>query len=239
MEGFYSIVGPFSEYAAVRVLTIVLLVGLLTACAGKTVQQQSAMQSEPKPINISHNSFSPSSPVADYLRPLISNLSLEPYYRLVNPGRIKNSYVFDMQLTETDPRKTVFAYKSRFDGSWAYVTTGIGSAPVANVIAFSQPNVGSGYAIVLKQVKVCLVTQATALPRWQGGKWSFPAQPGYFECTGLANKSIFRVGYGLPGALGPYFEDKDTVLVFKDLGQVQQILVALKAQFPLLRIPQV
>ncbi|WP_415886065.1 hypothetical protein ACMXYO_15670 [Neptuniibacter sp. QD37_6] len=222
-----------------RILTIVLLVGLLSACAGKTVQQAPPVQPEPKPISVPYSTNYPSSPVADYLQPLIYNLSLEPYYDLVNPKRIANSYVFDRQIDETDPRKLVFAYRSKFDNSWAYVTSGIGRVPVANVISFSHPNFGSGYALVLQQFKVCLVTQASAPPMWQRGKWIFPVKPGYFECTGLTNKSIFQIGYGLPGALGPYFGEKDTVLVFKDLGQLQQILVALKIQFPLLQVPEV
>ncbi|WP_415904600.1 hypothetical protein ACMXYW_15145 [Neptuniibacter sp. QD48_55] len=222
-----------------RILTILLLVGILSACAGKTVQQAPTVQPEPQPISVPYSINYSSSPVADYLQPLIYNLSFEPYYDLVNPRRITNSYVFDGQVDDTDPSKLVFAYRSKFDDSWAYVTSGIGRSPVANIISFSHPNFGNGYALVLQQVKVCLVTQASAPPLWRGGKWIFPVQPGYFECTGLTNRSIFKIGYGLPGALGPYFGDKDTILVFKNLGQLQQILVSLKAQFPMLRIPNV
>ncbi|WP_286240288.1 hypothetical protein [Neptuniibacter halophilus] len=210
---------------------------LLAGCAGQKLPEVAPPVDRVEPINVSLPQLHSFSPQSDYLQPLLTTMAREPFYSLTNPRLLLTGYEFSHTLAETDRRKTVYAFKASQGGSWGYLTSGIGMRPVANVIAIQNSSLGSAYALVLKSVKLCLVSQASGVPVWQGGKWQFPARPGYFECTGMTNQNIYRVGTGLPGLLGPYFSEKDSVLVFRNLGQLQQVLWALKYQFPELNIP--
>lgn len=174
-----------------------------------------------------------------YARPLLSNLGQESYYQLVNGPRLLQHYHYSHQIEEDDPKKTVFAFKANRGEHWGYITTGIGTRAIANAFFIQNKQIGAAYALVLKRMKICLVTQSEGLPEWRNQRWYFPEKPGYFECTGLTNQNIFDIGTGLPGILGPYYEEKDTVLVFRQFSELQQVAQSLKRQFPYLLIPEV
>ena len=93
---------------------------------------------------------------------------------------------------------------------------------------------------MLKRVRICLNTGADRAPVWQGNRWLFSStQPGRFECSGQTKGSLFQLGSGLPGVLGPYAEAGDTVLYARDWSTLQQIASLLAHQFPHLRVPRV
>lgn len=215
---------------------------LLTGCATQKPQEQAPPISKVTtvtPIEIGLPTQYAFSPYADYLSPLLSNLNQEPFYHLSNPQLLVNYYRYSDEISANDPQKTVYAFTSKAGGEWGYITTSVGRSPIANGFVIEHSPLGTVYALVLKQTKLCLSTQAKGLPVFTHGRWLFNEFPGFFECTGLTNKSIYKVGSGLPGLLGPYFDDKDTVLVFRSRGQLQQIILALKYQFPQLLVPAI
>jgi hypothetical protein len=172
-----------------------------------------------------------------YVLPLSNNLGGENFYQLLNGPQLLHEYVYSHQIEESDPNKTVFAFKAKAGSHWGYITTGIGREAIANAFLIENKQVGVAYALVLKRLKLCLVTQSEGLPVYNGQRWNFPDKPGYFECTGMTNKNIFRVGTGLPTVLGPYYEEKDTILVFRQFSELQQVVQSLKQQFPYLSVP--
>ncbi len=214
----------------------------LAGCAAQKPQEQTqpiAKVTTVTPINIGGATPYAYSAYADYLSPLLSNLNQEPFYQLSNPQLLVNAYRYHDQIGAADPRKTIYTFKSTTDDSWGYVTTSVGRSPIANGFVIEGSALGTVYALVLKQTKLCLATQAKGLPVFVNGRWLFNESPGFFECTGLTNTRIYKVGSGLPGLLGPYFDDKDTVFVFRSQGQLQRVAVALKQQFPQLSVPDI
>lgn len=192
---------------------------------------------EPIPLNDLQNSFY--LPNRDYLQPLLVNFSQSSVYRLENSQKLSNEYQFLQQVQSLDKYKTVFSLKQHALPSWGYVTTSIGRQGVVNAfLVRSEPSGGTDeYALVVKQMKICLVTGAGGIPEWRGGKWIFSKQPGYFECTGSIHRNIFRSQSGFPQVLGPYYSEQDTILVFSSLDKLKGLVVALKSQFPQLKIP--
>ena len=178
-------------------------------------------------------------PYKDYLRPLLANLSEKSIYQLKNSLHLRQQYRFIQQVHSSDKHKTVFSLKQPLSTNWGYVTTSIGRKGVANAFLIESEQWGRRYALVIKQMKICLVSQASAAPGWKAGKWRFSKQPGHFECTGSSLRSVFQPGSGFPGLLGPYYSEQDTILVFKQPKELKQLVRALKRQFPQLDIPVV
>lgn len=189
------------------------------------------------PITINLPSKQGYQPYNDYLRPLLANLSEESIYQLKNSLHLRQQYRFIQQVHSTDKHKTVFSLKQPLSANWGYVTTSIGRKGVANAFLVESEQWGRRYALVIKQMKICLVSQAGAAPGWKAGKWRFSKQPGHFECTGSSLRSVFQPGSGFPGLLGPYYSEQDTILVFKQPRELKQLVRALKRQFPQLAIP--
>lgn len=219
-------------------LILLLWVFILAGCAGQS-KVSPPVQERITPINVQVPMKRSFQPLSEYLIPLMVNTAQEPYYQLINPKALLNQYRFSHQIMAPDKRKTVFAFKQKQGLKWGYVTTGIGRQPVANVFDYQSAQGHRFYALVLQQVKVCFVSNAEGLPRWQAKRWLFPQSPGYFECTGMTNKNIFKLGTGLPALLGDYYDERDTVFVSRSFGQLQQIIWALKQQFPKLKIPEI
>ena len=176
-------------------------------------------------------------PFSDYLEPLLENLSEQSIYQLKNSHQLQRQYRFIKQVSSSDARKTVFSLKQPATAHWGYVTTSIGSKGIANAFLIESAKNGRQYALVIKHMKICLVSRAGAAPSWRSGRWSFSKRPGDFECTGSSRYSVFRPESGFPGLLGAYYSDQDTVLVFKQPGELKRLVRALKRQFPQLKIP--
>ncbi|MGH1460865.1 MAG: hypothetical protein ACRBB6_02400 [Neptuniibacter sp.] len=219
---------------------VLILLFLMGGCASKTPQITEPLPKpvekvEPVALDI-HDSD-----VADiyegFLQPLISNVGQELFYQSVSGKRLYWGYTYSHKISDTDPKKNIFAFKSKDEARWGYLTAGSGNNAIANAFLIQNQQVGLAYALVLKRIKICLVTEASGLPEWHYNRWIYPEKPGYFECTGMTNKSLFRVGTGLPAILGPYYEEKDTILIFRQFSELQQIVQALKQQFPHLKIP--
>lgn len=210
---------------------------LLVGCAGQKPIEQIELSTQVEPIVITLPTIHRFTPYSDYIVPLLSNLTQDPFYSLNNPNQLVTRYRYSHEVISSDPNKTVFAFEAPQNELWGYMTTSVGRKPIANAFLIQEHSLGTVYGLVLKQMKICLVSQANGIPSIRESKWFFPSQPGFFECTGMTNSNIFRVGTGLPGVLGPYFGEKDTVFIFRSRGQLQQVIWALKYQFPQLVIP--
>jgi len=226
-------------------IAIVLCLAVLSGCAAQAPKIESP-QSERKlsmervePLAMGALGALSDDPYQVYARPLINNLSASALYKILNGKRLQQGYVYSHQIVESDPNKTVFAFRSKQGDEWGYLTTGLGRQAIANAFLIENQFIGAAYALVLKRVRICLVTQSQGLPEYNQSRWSFPKKPGYFECTGMTNKSIFKVGTGLPAVLGPYYGEKDTILIFKQFSELQQIVQSLKYQFPQLKVPAI
>lgn len=177
-------------------------------------------------------------PYADYLLPLLRNLSQKELYRLKNGHRLRSAYRYVQQVSSRDNSKTVLALKQQGASNWGYVTTSIGRSGIANAFVVDQAG-NKHYVLVIKRMRICLVSKAAGAPKWRNGKWLFSENPGVFECTGSARLNVFQQDSGFPGLLGPYFDENDTVLVFTHPAELKGMLFALKRQFPQLIIPRV
>ncbi|MBP0049264.1 hypothetical protein H9C73_11000 [Marinobacterium sp. AK62] len=167
---------------------------------------------------------------------LVTHYLQGPYYRLSLPLLLDQQYR-QVDSQQPEPRRFLAIYRSQRDWGSVSVTAGRGS--IMN--AFRVQGGGrDGYALVLKQVRICLNADADNAPYWQSGRWVFsPSRPGRFECSGRTRGSLFQKGSGLPGLLGPYAEDGDTVLFDTDWTRLQQIAARLSARFPHLRVPHI
>ena len=211
---------------------------LLAGCAGKVPPPEPVRPDRVTPVALNVMSGSFYDAEASYAQPLLENLGQPSVYTLLNGQRLKRNYFFVNEVVSSSETKTVLSMKDR-QGNWGYITTSISKRGVANAFLVEHKAVGTAYALVLKRARICLATGANGSPYWQSGKWHFASKPGYLECTGLTNSSIYRVGSGMPGLLHPYYEDGDTVLLFRDFGQLQLIVSSLKEQFPHLKLPKI
>lgn len=221
-------------------IVVLLLFLFLGGCASQgpqVTEPDPEVVDKVEPVSLNVDPVMSKDFLASYVRPLVANLGQEAHYQLVNGKRLFRHYVYSHQIQESDAKKTVFAFKAKSGPHWGYITTGTGARAVANAFYIQNKQVGVAYALVLKRMKICLVTQSEGLPEWRDGRWLFPEQPGFFECTGMTNKNIFSVGTGLPMVLGPYYEEKDTILVFRQFSELQQVVQSLKQQFPYLIVP--
>ena len=211
---------------------------VLAGCAGKVTPPEPERPDRVTPVALNVMSGFLYDAESSYARPLLENLGQSGVYTLLNGQRLKRNYFFVDEVLSSSDTKTVLSMKDR-QGNWGYITTSISKRGVANAFLVEHKAVGTAYALVLKRARICLATNANGAPYWQSGKWRFSSKPGYLECTGLTNSSIYRVGSGMPGLLNPYYEDGDTVLLFRSFGQLQLIVNALKEQFPHLKLPKI
>ncbi len=168
---------------------------------------------------------------------LVQHYLQGPYYRMATPLLLAQQYRAGHALHSPDSHRLLVVYHN--DQGWGSLGVTAGLDSIMN--AFRVLRGGEqGYALVLKRVRICLNTGADRAPSWQGQRWAFsPTRPGRFECSGQTNGSLFQLGSGLPGALGPYTESGDTVLYARDWSTLQQIASLLAHQFPHLKVPRV
>lgn len=168
---------------------------------------------------------------------LIQHYLQGPHYRMSAPLPLAKDYQAGTALYTPDARRLLVGYHQGVRWGGVSVTAGQGS--IINAFRLQRER-GSDYALVLKRVRICLNTGADRAAVWQGNRWAFSTtQPGRFECSGQTNGSLFQLGSGLPGALGPYAEAGDTVLYARDWSTLHQIASLLAHQFPHLKVPRV
>lgn len=168
---------------------------------------------------------------------LVQHYLTGPYYRISAPLLLTQQYQARTAADSPDPQR-MLALFSNSGGRWGFVSVSVGQGSVMNLFQV-QHRGETGYALVLKRARICFNTGADQPPRWQGRSWSYSRQPGQFECSGQTRGSLFQLGSGLPGALGPYAESGDTVLYSRDRQPLQQIASLLKHQFRHLQVPQI
>ena len=175
----------------------------------------------------------------DYAQPLLTTLRQTAFYRTVNSARLASSYAYAGEINTGNAPRLVQVYRQNSGESWGYITTSATQGSVANAFQMENTPQGTLYALVLKQARICLATQASGAPAWNGHKLVFASQPGFFECTGMTNSSLFQPGSSIPAMLGPYYGDGDTVLVFKDFATLNRVMSALSQRLPEIRIPKI
>jgi hypothetical protein len=168
---------------------------------------------------------------------LVEHYLQGPHYRMSTPLLLAQQYRTGTALHTPDPKRLLVTYHN--DRSWGSLSVTAGQGSIINAFRIQREG-EQGYALVLKRVRICLNAGADRAPVWQGNRWLFSStQPGRFECSGQTNGSLFQLGSGLPGVLGPYAEAGDTVLYDRDWSTLQQIASLLAHQFPHLRVPRV
>ena len=168
---------------------------------------------------------------------LVRHYLAGPYYRISSPLLLDRQYRPGHALHAPDPRRMLTLYRHP-EGRWGFVSVSVAQGSVMNLFSLQHRGT-TGYALVLKRARICFNTGAESPPRWQQHGWAYSSQPGRIECSGQTNGSLFQVGSGLPGALGPYAEAGDTVLYSRDRQSLEQIASLLKHQFRHLRVPQI
>ena len=202
----------------------------------QTTPQSVSPDVYPLAVNVPHKAAF--EPYTDYLQPLFRAFSQRSIYQLSNGIRLKRQYRFLRQVASDDTDKTILSFKQRGGSQWGYLSTSVGKNSIANAFAVKAAGQPMSYALVLKRLRICLVSAADKLPIWDQGQWLFPTnKPGSFECTGATRQAIFNRRSGFPAVLGPYYAENDTLLVFDRPSDLKRVVYALKHQFPQLRIP--
>ncbi|MBV0933902.1 hypothetical protein [Marinobacterium weihaiense] len=168
---------------------------------------------------------------------LVQHYLQGPHYRMSTPLPLARQYRAGSVLHSPDPQRLLVTYQQGRQWGSLAVTAGQGGI----ISAFRVQQEGEqGYALVLKRVRICLNAGADRAPVWQGQRWAFsPTRPGRFECSGQTNGSLFQRGSGLPGLLGPYVDEGDTVLYDRDWSTLQQVASLLVHQFAHLKVPRI
>lgn len=119
---------------------------------------------------------------------------------------------------------------NRNDNKYGYITGAAGREPRVNLFEVEGKN--KGVALVLEDIRICLVEGADRAPRWTGLQLQHSnREPGKFECSGQTRTSLFQPYSGMPRNLGYYYEDGDTLLFDKDRRRLERIAKQLRQQF--------
>ena len=150
-----------------------------------------------------------------------------PLYQMSNP-LLLNQYQRDKTMVVGNGRQVVSLYRN--DDKFGYITVAAGREPKVNLFEMQGKN--EGVALVLKDIRICLVEGADRAPRWSGQQLRHSnREPGKFECSGQTRTSLFQPYSGMPRNLGYYYEDGDTVLFDKDRRRLERIANQLRRQF--------
>jgi hypothetical protein len=150
-----------------------------------------------------------------------------PLYQMSNPLRL-NQYQRDKTMVVGNGRQVVSLYRN--DNKYGYITVAAGREPRVNLFEVEGKN--KGVALVLKDIRICLVEGADRAPRWTGQQLQHSnREPGKFECSGQTRTSLFQPYSGMPRNLGYYYEDGDTVLFDEDRRRLERIAKQLRRQF--------
>lgn len=167
----------------------------------------------------------------------LSELLLEhylnaPLYQMSNPILL-NQYQREKTMVVGNGRQVVSLYRD--GGKYGYITVAVGREPRVNL--FEMEGETDGVALVLKDIRICLVEGADRAPQWTGQQLRHSnRQPGKFECSGQTRTSLFQPYSGMPRNLGYYYEDGDTVLFDQSLQRLERIADSIRRQFKNTRV---
>lgn len=168
---------------------------------------------------------------------LVNHYLQGPHYRMSLPLVLAQQYQPLGAAPVSDPRRLMMLYRQ--GNNWGSLAVTAAQGSIMN--AFRVQREGeTAYALVFKRVRICLNAGADQPPRWQGGRWMFSqTRPGHFECSGQTRGSLFQLGSGLPGLLGPYVEAGDTVLYGRNWNELRTLATRLVQRFPHLDVPRI
>ena len=158
---------------------------------------------------------------------LLDHFLHAPLYQMSNPLAL-NHYQRDRTMVVGNGRQVVSLYRN--NDKYGFITVAAGREPKLNMFELRGEN--KGVALVLKNIKICLVEGADQAPRWSGNQLRHSKrQPGKFECSGQTRGSLFQPQSGMPAQLGYYYEDGDTVLFDKSRRRLERIALQIRRQF--------
>ncbi len=168
---------------------------------------------------------------------LVTHYLNGPHYRMSLPLVLDQQYRPVGAASVSDPNRLMVLYRQ--GNSWGSLAVTAAQGSIMNAFRI-QRGTNTDYALVFKRVRICLNAGADQAPRWQGGRWVFsPTGPGHFECSGQTRGSLFQLGSGLPGLLGPYVESGDTVLYGHSWNELRTLATRLSQRFPHLDVPRI
>ncbi|MBS98110.1 MAG: hypothetical protein CMI01_05485 [Oceanospirillaceae bacterium] len=218
-------------------LLSLLLALFLAGCAAQAPEIR-APESSVKPRALSTQPMSGMGQEQQLALALISHYLGGPLYRMSNPLPMSRQYRLGEAVYSPDRRQMIVLMQHQNQPTWAMVTFSVPAGAIMNAFDV-QRNGQDAYALVLKNARFCLVTGAGQPPVWGGSGWAFDKQqPGRFECSGQTRGSLYQSYSGMPGLLGVYAEDGDTVLFAERWSELQQIASGLKTLFPHLQVPR-
>ncbi len=158
---------------------------------------------------------------------LLDHFLNAPLYQMSNPLLLKE-YHRDRTMVVGNGRQVVSLYRNA--SKHGYITVAAGREPKLNL--FELKGQKRGTALVLKDIKICIVEGADRAPSWSGSQLNHSkSQPGRFECSGQTRGSLFQPHSGMPAGLGYYYQDGDAVLFDKNRKRLERIANLLRRQF--------
>lgn len=218
-------------------LSAILVVAVLAGCssAPDVKQVEPKVQPSVKPIPIVKRSIIETDASLALADLLIQHYLNAPSYKMNNPTALAQ-YRSNQTSFSADGKQLLQLYQS--GAGWGFISVSTGYQPVVNMFEVIDGE-QTRYALVLKEVKICLVAGADRAPQWQGVSLRHSVRrPGNFECSGQTRGSLFRSDSGMPVRLGVYFESGDTVLYDANPQRLERIAALLAKQFNHLRIPE-
>jgi len=218
-------------------LSAILVMAVLAGCSSAPDVKQVEQKEEPSvtPIPIAKPSIQETDVGLVLADLLIQHYLNAPSYRMNNPSALAQYRSYQTRFS-ADEKQLLQLYQS--GTGWGFISVSTGYQPVVNMFEVIDGE-QTRYALVLKEVKICLVEGADRAPQWQGVSLRHSVRrPGNFECSGQTRGSLFRPGSGMPGRLGVYFESGDTVLYDANPQRLERIAALLAKQFNHLRIPE-
>ncbi len=213
---------------------------LLAGCAGKAPEPEITPAENavtPRPLEVMPlKGYAPEQQLA---LALVSHYLGAPLYRMSNPLPMSRDYRLTGTLRSPNGQQVIVMLRHPQQPRWALVT--LTAAPGAVMNAFDVLRNGQpGHALVLKNMRICLVEGADQPPVWGGTGWAFSKTgPGRFECSGQTNGSLYQPYSGMPGMMGVYAEAGDTVLYGERWPLLREIAAGLVAVFPNLEVPRI
>jgi len=201
---------------------------LLAGCSSAPAPDKVVRESSVTPLPIAKISSATGDSSSDLARLVLQHYLTGPSYKMSNPLMLSR-YELGDTLLSSDGKQLLQLYRA--NDSWGFVSISTGYSPVVNLFEVFNGD-KTNYALVLKDVKICLVEGADKAPQWQGTQLRHSTrQPGKFECSGQTRGSLFQPYSGMPSALGIYFESGDTVLYDSDRQRLERIAALMSQRF--------